>query len=311
MKTMKAMRIRRFGGPEAVVVEDIPVPRPKAGEALIRVEAAGVNPIDWKLREGMNKDLPLPFTLGVDFCGVIVELGPSSNKAGGALALRPNDEVYGAGGSGADAEFLVAPLSHIARKPGTLSTVEAASVPVVGLTAWQGLFTHGELRSGQTVLILGASGGVGRFAVQLAASAGAKVYGTASGESIELLRKLGCERPIDYKNERIEDIVKDADLCLDLVGGELQERALSVVKRGGRLISTVEQPAEDLAAAGGILAKFFVMQPDASQLRELATRIDAGKLSVEVAKVLPLKKAAEGEELNRRHEVQGKIVLTV
>jgi NADPH:quinone reductase-like Zn-dependent oxidoreductase len=311
MKTMKAMRVKRFGGPESVVVEEIPIPKPGAGEALIKVEAAAINPIDWKLREGMNQDLPLPFTLGVDFCGVIEQLGPGSPyKAGTAAALKPHDEVYGAGGSGADAEYLVAPLSQVARKPSTLSAVEAASVPVVGLTAWQGLFTHGELRAGQTVLILGASGGVGRFAVQLAASAGAKVYGTASGD-LESLRKLGCERPIDYKKEHFEDVVMDADLCLDLVGGELQERALAVVKRGGRLVSTVEQPSQSLAARHGVQALFFVMRPDASQLEGLGAMIDAGKLTVEVAKVLPLKKAAEGEELNRRQKIHGKIVLTV
>jgi NADPH:quinone reductase-like Zn-dependent oxidoreductase len=225
--------------------------------------------------------------------------------------LKPHDEVYGAGGSGSDAEYLVAPLTQIARKPSTLSAVEAASVPVVGLTAWQGLFTHGELQAGQTVLILGASGGVGRYAVQLAASAGAKVYGTASAENLELLRKLGCERAIDYRKERIEDVVKDADLCLDLVGGELQERAFAVLKGGGRLISTVEEPAEDTAKRRGVLAKFFAMKPDASQLQALAAMIDAGKLTVEVAKVLPLKKAAEGEELNRQQKVHGKIVLEV
>jgi len=308
MDTMKAVRVTRFGGPETIAVQKVPKPRPSAGEALVRVEASAINPIDWKLREGLRRDLPLPFTPGGDFCGTIEELGA------GASAFQKGDAVYGVapGSVGADAEFVCVPLSNLALKPRTLGPTEAAVVPLVGMTAWQGLFTHGGLKSGATVLILGASGGVGSVAVQLAKLAGATVLGTCAPENVERVRLLGCDRPIDYKKERVEQAAKDVDLCLDLVGGDLQKRALACVKRGGRLISAVQPPDERLAAERGLVeAKFFMMKPDAGQLKELATKLEAGELKVEVARILPLDRAAEAEELNRRREVEGKIVLQV
>ena len=308
MDTMRAVRVSRFGGPEALTIQNVPKPRPGPGEALVRVAAAGVNPADWKMREGLFKDLPLPFTPGSDFCGTIDELGQ------GASGFKKGDVVFGCakgGDAGADAEYLTVSIKNIALKPRTLEPVEAAGVPVAGMTAWQGLFTHGRLKSDQTVLILGASGGVGMIAVQLAKSVGARVIGTGSSESIARLRSLGCDEPIDYEKKRFEDVAKEVDLCLDLVGGDFQARAFTALKRGGRLISTVAAPDPELARRRGITAEFFAMKPDAAELLELAMKIDAGQLRVSVAKVLPLERAAEAEELNRRHEVQGKIVLRV
>ena len=308
METMRAVRVSRFGGPETLEIQNLPKPRPGAGEALVRVAAAGVNPADWKMREGLFKDLRLPFTPGSDFCGIIEELGE------GASGFKKGDVVFGCakgGDSGADAEYLAVSLKNMALKPRTLEPVEAAGVPVVGMTAWQGLYTHGHLKSGETVLILGASGAVGGVAVQLAKRVGARVIGTASGENIARLRSLGCDEVIDYERQRVEDVARGVDLCLDLVGGDLQLRAFETLKRGGRLFSTVSAPDPALARRRGITAEFFAMKPDAAQLLELAMKIDAGELQVPVAKVLPLERAAEAEELNRRHSVRGKIVLRV
>lgn len=302
---MKAIRVRHFGGPENVRVEEVERPKPGEGQVLVRVHAASINPIDWKMREGAFKDLQLPFTPGGDFSGVIEEVGP------GVTEYRKGDEVYGDTGTGADAEYVVAPVKQIAAKPRSLDHVQAASIPLVALTAWQCLFEHGQLKSGQTVLILGASGGVGSVCVQLAAQAGARVIGTASAENIERLRVLGCDVAIDYKAKRFEEEAQDVDLCIDLVGGDFQRRAFSVVKKDGRLVSTVQPPDDKLARSRGISAKMMVMRPKADQLREIAARVDAGKLKTTVAKVLPLEKAAEGEELNREQKIDGKIVLTV
>ncbi|HEX4047807.1 MAG TPA: NADP-dependent oxidoreductase [Elusimicrobiota bacterium] len=307
MDTMRAVRVSHFGGPEALKILDVPRPRPRPGEALVRVEATGVNPVDWKLREGFFKDLPLPFTPGGDFCGTIEELGS------GAEGYEKGDVVFGCadGSVGAEAEYLAVSVKNLALKPRTLGPVEAAGVPLAGMTAWQGLFTHGRLKFGETVLILGASGGVGSIAVQLAKSIGARVIGTASAECVERLKALGCDEPVDYKARRFEDAARGVDLCLDLLGGDFQQRAFATLKRGGRLLSAVEPPDAALARRRGISAEFFRMKPDAAELRELALKIDSGELKVPVAKVLPLERAAEAEELNRRHEVHGKIVLRV
>ncbi len=307
MKTMKAVRVDHFGGPETLTMAQVAMPRPDAGKALIRVEATSINPIDWKLREGLLDDLPLPFTPGGDFCGYIEQLGP------GVQGFEKGEEVYGCaeGSIGADAEFLVCPQTHFALKPRAVGPTVAACVPLAAMTAWQGLATHGGLKPGQTVLILGASGGVGGFAVQLAKLWGAAVIGTAATENVDHVRNLGADEVVDYKRERIEDRVKNADLCLDLVGGELQKRAFACLKRGGRLVSSVQMPDELLARQSGIVASLFFMKPEAGQLRDLATKIDAGELKVEVARVLGFDQLAQAEELNRLHQVEGKIAVLV
>ncbi|MDE2236995.1 MAG: NADP-dependent oxidoreductase [Elusimicrobia bacterium] len=307
MDTMRAVRVSVFGGPEALKIQNVPKPRPGPGEALVRVEATGVNPVDWKFREGFFKELPLPFTPGGDFCGTIEELGP------GAEGFKKGDVVFGCakGSVGAEAEYLAVSVKNMALKPRTLEPVEAAGVPLAGMTAWQGLFTHGHLKSGETVLILGASGAVGSIAVQLAKRVGARVVGTGSAGSLARLRELGCDDAIDYEKQRVEEEVRGVDLCLDLVGGEFQRRAIETVKRGGRLFSALEAPDAALLRRRGIEGGFFRMKPDAAELLELAQKIDAGELKVPVAKILPLAQAGEAEELNRRHEVHGKIVLRV
>jgi NADPH:quinone reductase-like Zn-dependent oxidoreductase len=309
MDTMRAVRVSRFGGPETLKIQEVPKPRPGPGEALVRVAATGINPVDWKFREGFYKDLPLPFTPGGDFCGTIEQLGAGGKDSG----FKNGDIVFGCskGSLGAEAEYLAVSLKNMALKPRTLEPIEAAGVPLVGMTAWQGLFTHGHLKSGETVLILGASGSVGSIAVQLAKSVGARVIGTASAENIARLRSLGCDEPVDYESRRFEDVARGVDLCLDLLGGEFQRRAFAAIKRGGRLVSAIEEPDAALSRRGGIKAEVYHMKPDAAELRELAMKIDAGQLKVSVTKVLPLERAAEAEELNRSREVRGKIVLRV
>jgi NADPH:quinone reductase-like Zn-dependent oxidoreductase len=303
---MKAIRAHQFGGPDVLALDDVPDPRPGPREVLVRVQATSVNPIDWKFREGFYRDMPLPFTPGGDFSGVVTALGRD------AEGVKPGDEVYGClpGSTGADAELAVCPTQNLAPRPRTLDALRAAAVPISAMTAWQGLFDQGKLARGEKLFILGASGGVGSFAVQLARDAGARVLGTASGAGIEHVRSLGGE-PIDYEKQRIEDAVHDADFVLDLVGGDFQDRAFACLRPGGRLVSSVKPPSQERARERGVSAKVFRQRPSAEQLVEIARRIDDGKIVVEVARVLPLERASEAEELNRKHEVLGKIVLRV
>jgi len=304
---MKAIRAHRFGGADVLALEEVPAPTPAGGEVRVRVHATSVNPIDWKLREGRFPDLRLPFTTGGDFSGVVDAVGPD------VADFKAGDEVFGVAphSMGAHAELLVVPAATIAKKPRTLDHIAAAAVPLAALTAWQGLFQHGQLAAGERVLILGASGGVGSFAVQFARQANAHGLGTASGESIEHVRALGAERVIDYERERLEEAAKEIDLVLDLVGGDFQKRAFAVVKKGGRLVSTVQPPDEKLARERGVRASNFRQVPRGEDLRAIARLIDEGRVAVSVARVLPLEKTAEAEELNRRREVTGKIVLRV
>jgi NADPH:quinone reductase-like Zn-dependent oxidoreductase len=220
--------------------------------------------------------------------------------------------VYGCtpGIIGADAEYVVASEESIALKPRTLGHARAASVPLVAMTAWQALRETGALRPGETVLILGASGGVGGMAVQLAKEWGARVIGTAAPENIRRVEGLGADQVIDYvRDPALEDQVGGVDLCLDLVGGSAQTRAFNVIRRGGRLVSTVQAPDRELLERRGLSGRLHVTRPHADYLRAIAELVDAGRLKVSVARILPLSRAAEAEELNRRQSVDGKIVL--
>src|SRR6476660_8552590 len=233
--TMKAIRIHNYGGPEVLQYEDAPRPQPQAGEVVVRVHAAGVNPIDWKVREGHMKDFwahKLPLILGWDFSGVIEKVGS------GATKFKKGDEVYSvpdASRDGAYAEYIVVRESELALKPKSLHHVRAAAVPLAAVTAWQALFDAGQLKRGQRALIHGGSGGVGHIAVQLAKWKGAHVIATASTKNHELLRELGADETIDYTRQRFEDVARNVDIVLDLIGGETQERSWSVLKKGGVL----------------------------------------------------------------------------
>src|SRR5437879_4577200 len=234
-QTMKAIRIHNYGGPEVLQYEDAPRPKPQAGEVLIRVHAAGVNPIDWKIREGHVKDFwshKLPLILGWDLSGAVEAVGPGPAPAG---RFKKGDEVYSVSDisrDGAYAEYVVVRESELSLKPKSLHHVRAAAVPLAALTAWQSLFDTAQLQPGQRVLIHAGSGGVGHFAVQLAKWKGGHVFGTASTKNQELLRELGVDEPIDYTKQKFEDVARDVDLVLDLIGGETQERSWSVLKNG-------------------------------------------------------------------------------
>ena len=266
MKTMKAVCIYAFGGPEVLVYEDAPRPRPGKGEILVRVHAAGINPVDWKIREGHLEEMlhhTLPLVLGWDVSGVVEALGS------GAGRFRVGDEVFSKpdiARDGAYAEFIVIKESEVALKPKSLDYVHAAALPLAGLTAWQTLFDAGGLSSGQRVLIHGAAGGVGSLAVQLAKWKGAQVIGTASAHNHEFLRKLGVDQVIDYDTERFEDVIQPVDVVLDTRGGEIQERSWKVLKRDGILVSIASPPSAEVAKTRGMRQAFVFTQPNAPQL---------------------------------------------
>ncbi len=313
-QTMKAIRIHNYGGPEALQYEDAPRPKPQAGEVLVRVHAAGVNPIDWKVREGHMKDFwphKFPLILGWDLSGVVEELGPSPAAAG---RFKIGDEVYSVPDStrdGAYADYMVVRESELALKPNSLHHIRAAAVPLAALTAWQSLFDAAQLQPGQRVLIHAGSGGVGHFAVQLAKWKGAYVFATASTKNQDLLRELGVDEPIDYTKQKFEGVARDVDLVLDLIGGETQERSWSVLKKGGVLVSLVQPPSEEKAKALSVRAAFVAGHPNGAQLAEIATIIDAGQLAPVIDRILPLSEARRAHELSQSSHTRGKIVLRV
>ena len=311
-QTMKAIRIHNYGGPEVLQYEDAPRPEPQAGEVLVRVLAAGVNPIDWKVREGHMKDFwphKFPLIPGWDLSGVVEEVGPAT-----AGLFKKGDEVYSvpdASRDGAYAEYIVVRESELALKPKSLHHVRAAAVPLAAVTAWQALFDAGQLKRGQRVLIHGGSGGVGHLAVQLAKWKGAHVLATASTKNQELLRELGADEPIDYTKQKFEDVARDVDLVLDLIGGETQERSWSVLKKGGVLLSLVQPPLVEKAKALGVRAAFVAGHPSGAQLAEIAKIIDSGQLAPVIDRILPLSEVGRAHELSKSGHTHGKIVLRI
>lgn len=307
---MKAVRIYGFGGPEVLKLEEISQPEPGEGEVLVRVHAASINPVDYKTRSGSYppvKKRQLPLVLGRDVAGVIEGCGPGVRdwKPGQAVyAMLPQDR-------GGYAEWVALPAEGCVAMPEELDPLAAAAVPLAGLTAWQGLFDHGRLRSGQHVLIHGAAGGVGHFAVQFARAKGASVWATCSGEDALFVRDLGAARAIDYKKERFEEIASDVDLVFDLVGGDTQERSWKVLKRGGTLVSTLAAPSKERASEREAQGAVYTAQPSARQLTEISRLVAAGQVRPTVAKVSPLAEAAAAQRQLEEEGVHGKSVLRV
>jgi NADPH:quinone reductase-like Zn-dependent oxidoreductase len=305
-RMIKAVRIHAFGGPEALCFEDVLAPEPGSGEVLVRVHAAGVNPLDWKVREGQFESLPLPRTLGTDFSGVVEDLGP------GVTEFYVGQPVFGfCGFGGAFAQMIVVPIANLAPKPPSVEDVQAAATPLAALTAWQALFENACLRSGQKILIHGGAGGVGMFAVQLALRHGAFVIATGTGRSLSFLGRLGTQQLIDHNAVRFEDVVEGVDVVLDLIGGETQARSWQVLKTGGRLVSTVSSPGGDKALVSGARAMKVQTQMSADQLEWIGDLIANGEINVMVERVLPLYRAPEALEWSRAGHVHGKIVLTM
>ncbi|WP_454634051.1 NADP-dependent oxidoreductase [Bradyrhizobium cenepequi] len=308
---MLAWRVHEFGPPEVMILDRVPRPVPGPGEVLVDVRAAGVGPWDGWIRAGKSAlPQPLPLTLGSDLSGTVAALGP------GICGIAVGDQVFGVTNSqflGAYAEYAVASAGMLAKKPSSLSYAEAASVPVVAVTAWQALFDHARLEAGQTVVIHGAAGNVGAYAVQLARRARLRAIATAGTKDIEYLRSLGADRVLDYHTQRFEEEVKDADAVLDLVGGETQIRSFQVLRPGGKLISAVSQPDQDRAKHYGVTAAFFLVEVTTERLRELADLIDRGGLKTRVGAVLPFAAARDAHMMleGQRQPPKGKIILDV
>lgn len=307
---MKAIRLHGRGGPDYLVYEEAPQPQPGPGEVLVRVAATAViaNELKWdetyQTASGVLRPLPIP---GHDLSGVVAEIGP------GVSDLAVGDAVYALlafGRDGAEAEYAIALPDELAPKPRTLDNVQAAAVPLAGLTAWQALFTHAGLSAGQTVLIHGAAGGVGTYAVQLARWAGARVIATASARQHDFLRELGAEEVVDYATTRFEDVVHDVDVVFDMVGGDTLARSWQVAKAGGMIVSVVSPRPTQQSPRDDVRFVWFIVEPNGEQLRQIGALLDAGRIRPIVAQVLPLAEARRAFEEAANGHARGKIVLT-
>lgn len=310
-QTMAACRVNAFGPPGAISLERIPIPEPGPGEILVRVKAAGVGPWDGWIRSGHSAlPQPLPLTLGSDLSGIVEVVGDDVTK------FTIGDAVFGVTNSqftGAYADFAVASAAKIAHKPAELDFVDAASLPVVAVTAWQALFEEAKLTRGQSVLIHGATGNVGAYAVQLARQEGIMIIATVGTEDVSLAKVLGADQVIDYRTTDFADVVQRVDAVIDLVGGETQTRSFGVLKPGGALISAVSKPDQDLASRNGVRAGFFLVNVTTERLDGLADLLHARKLVINVGAVLPLASARVAHEMldGARPHPRGKIVLQV
>ena len=307
---MTACRVHGFGSPAVIGLERVEMPVPGEGEVLVRVHAAGVGPWDGWIRAGRSVlPQPLPLTLGSDLSGVVVAIGP------GVTAFQEGDAVFGVTNLrfvGAYAEYAVASAGMIARRPARLDDIDAASMPVIATTALEAIERAGPL-AGRTVLIQGAAGCVGSYAVQLAHRAGARVIATAGGRDLGYVRGLGADVAVDYQAARFEDAAQDVDAVFDFVGGESQQRSFAVLRRGGTLVSAVSEPDQALAARHGVSAAFFLVQVTTERLTVLAKLIGSGALSTDVGAVMPLASVRRAHDMleGARPRVRGKIVLRV
>jgi len=307
--TMKAIVLHEYGGPEVLKYEDAPRPEPKENEVLVRVMAAGVNPVDALIRSGKYAKVfgtNLPLVPGYDIAGVVEKIGTKVAK------LKVGDAVYAYPmWGGGYAEYAVATDGEAALKPKTISFVEAAGVPLAALTAWQALIDVAKIDKGQTVLIHGGSGGVGGFAIQIAKARGAKVIATASTSNQDLLKQLGADVAIDYTKQKFEDVAKDVEFVLDSVGKDTLARSYGVVKKGGFIASLVAKPDQAELDKYGIRGAPISVKPNASELAEITKLIDEKKIKPIVSQVLPLTEAVKAQEQAATHHTRGKIVLKI
>ncbi|WP_406002471.1 NADP-dependent oxidoreductase [Streptomyces sp. NBC_00829] len=316
--TMRAITQNTVGGPEVLSVTEVARPEPLPTEVLVRVRSAGVNPVDWKTREGGGMAPVLgepPFILGWDVSGVVEAVGF------GVHTLQVGDEVYGMPWfprqAGAYAEYVTAPARQFARKPASVDHDHAAAVPLAALTAWQALTDAANVRAEQRVLIHAAAGGVGHFAVQFAKHLGARVIGTARAEKHDWLRSLGADELVDYTAVRFEDAIDDVDVVLDLVGDgqdATSTRSLRTLRPGGTIVAVPSGVSAELletARSQGLRALPYLVEPDGDGLAKIAALIDKGAVSVEVEDVLPLAEAAEAHRRGEQGRTRGKLVLRV
>ncbi len=308
MTANTAFRVHRYGGPETMTLDEVDVPTPGQGEYLVQVKAVGINPVDWRLREGMLTaihPLDLPGVIGAELAGVVVKVGQ------GASRLSVGDRVVafiGAKG-GAFADMVVVDEARLAPIPQTLSDVEAAALPVAGLTAWQILHVAGDLRPGMNVLIHGASGSVGSFAVQFAKAAGATVIGTASAANRDYVLGLGASSVIDYRTQRFENLIDNVDFVLDTVGGETLDHSWGVLAPGGAIATIVDPLGIKTRAPAGARAFFNSTQPDSMRLEEIVNDVAEGRFHSTIAKVFSKKQLSEAMEFVRTGYGLGKVVV--
>ncbi|MGA7356449.1 MAG: NADP-dependent oxidoreductase [Candidatus Cybelea sp.] len=308
--SMLAVRVHHYGGPDTLTLEEFPIPEPSANEILVSVSAAGVGPWDALIRTGSSGVAQtLPLTPGSDIAGIAVQTGSASG-------VRDGDEVFGVTNpafTGGYAEYAVAGAGMIARKPRSLSFIEAASVPVVAVTAWQMLFEYADLKPGQTVLVHGAAGNVGAYAVQLANWAGANVIGVAAAGDEAYVRSLGAAETIDFRTQPFEKVVAGADVVVDAVGGEVQHHSFGVLKRGGIIVSSVSPPSQEDGEKYGVRVAYFIVSVTTGRLNPIAELIEAGKLKTHVGTVLGLRDARTAHEMlaGKVPHPGGKIVLDI
>ena len=309
--TMKAVVIHEYGGPEVLKYEDVPQPEPQQDQMLIRVIAAGVNPVDGMIRSGVfDKEghRAFPVILGGDISGVVEKVGSNITK------FKSGDPVFAyvsLDNSGGYAQYAVVTEREAAPKPKSLTYVEAAAVPIVALTAWQALIDTAKLKAGQTVLIHGGSGGVGSFAIQIAKAHGAKVIATASAANQELLKQLGADVAIDYTKQNFENVAKDVDVVLDSIGKDTLARSYGVVKKGGIIVSLVARPDPAELEKHGIRGEALSVDPNSDELSEIGKLIDEKKINVIVSQTFPLSEARKAQEQVATGHTRGKIVLKV
>jgi len=309
--TMKAIVVHEYGGPEVLKYEDAPRPEPKENEILVKVIAAGVNPVDSAARSqkyARFMNITLPAIPGYDIAGIVERTGTSVTK------FKAGDPVYAyiaLDKGGAYAEYAVATEKEAAAKPKSLTYVEAAAVPLVSLTAWQALIDTAKLSPGQTMLIHGGSGGVGSFAIQIAKARGAKAFATASTPNQNLLKQLGADVAIDYTKQKFEDIAKDVDVVLDSVGKDTLVRSYGIVKKGGIIVSIVGRPNQAELDKHGIRGASISVEPNSDELAEITKLIEEKKIKVVVSQTLPLAEAAKAQSQADTRHTRGKIVLKV
>jgi NADPH2:quinone reductase len=308
---MKAVVIEKFGGEDQLKLTDIAVPVPGPAEVLIEIKYTSVNPVDWMIRKGLFKErVPhrFPVTMGWDAAGVVEGAGVNASH------FHVGDRVYAycrknVIHDGTYAEYITLEQDKVALMPQNMTFREAATVPLAGLTAWQGLFDHGRLKAGETVLILGGAGGVGGFAVQFAKAKGAKVLSTARSEHHAYLRSIGADRLIDYTRQNINTVNEEVDLVLDLIGSEEQERSFSLLRKNGRLVSTVGDPDQNKALQYGVQAVSMFVEGNGRQLTEIAQLIEAGKVKPPRIEEFELSQAALAQKKSESHHIEGKLVL--
>jgi NADPH:quinone reductase-like Zn-dependent oxidoreductase len=306
MSEMAAIRFHEYGPPEVLKLESVERPDPGAGDVLVRVQAAGVNPIDWKIRAGYLQQfmpLDLPYIPGIDVAGTVEEVGAGVDR------LSAGDEVFGRGAA-TYAELAVAPAVSLARKPAGAGFEEAATLGVGGITAWVGLFDIAKLEPGQRLLVQGGAGGVGSLAVQLARWKGAHVIATAGDANAEYVRSLGADEVIDYSATRFEDAARDVDVVLDTVGGEVSGRSWDVLAPGGMLVVIASMPDPETAASRSLRTS-GVQAPQATShiLEQLAGLVDSGDVRPQVGRVFPLAEAAAAHAASETGHGRGRIVL--